>query len=169
MTMEGPGNKKELKYEWSLPTDIERLDEAEQILTEKLVKAGWDEESAEVEEIQTGFKEALVNAIAHGHLKVTKKNGEGKSIYILSQEEQKRNPSDKKIHVTFEANEKRVSIKVRDEGAGFDHEKVSDPTHPENILKESGRGIFFMKKMYFDSVTYNREGNEVTLVKERKS
>lgn len=59
-------------------------------------------------------------------------------------------------------------IKIIDEGKGFDRTEVPDPTSPENLLEPKGRGLLMMKAC-FDSVTYNKKGNEVTLTKERKT
>ena len=42
-----------------------------------------------------------------------------------------------------------------DEGEGFDPQEVADPLAPENILKSSGRGIFFMRS-FMDDVTLRR-------------
>jgi anti-sigma regulatory factor (Ser/Thr protein kinase) len=53
---------------------------------------------------------------------------------------------------------------IRDEGPGFDPHKVPDPTDPENLERESGRGLLLMRS-FMDSVAYNPTGNEVTLVK----
>ena len=41
-------------------------------------------------------------------------------------------------------------IKVRDHGEGFDPEQLPDPLAPENLLKASGRGIFFMRSFMDD-------------------
>ena len=51
---------------------------------------------------------------------------------------------------------------VKDEGHGFDYHNLPDPTAPENILKENGRGIFLMKNLS-DEVEYNEQGNQVSL------
>jgi len=36
---------------------------------------------------------------------------------------------------------------VNDQGSGFDYKHLPDPTAPENIEKEDGRGIFLMKSL----------------------
>ena len=51
---------------------------------------------------------------------------------------------------------------LRDEGPGFDFNNLPDPTSPDNILKENGRGIFLMKNLA-DKVEFVGEGNEVSL------
>jgi serine/threonine-protein kinase RsbW len=68
-----------------------------------------------------------------------------------------------KIHAQIE-NSKLV-IRIKDEGKGFDPSKLPDPTEPENLLKDSGRGVYLMK-VYMDEVKYNvtPSGLETTLV-----
>ena len=41
-------------------------------------------------------------------------------------------------------------ITVLDEGDGFESDTVADPLAPENVLKASGRGIFFMRNFMDD-------------------
>ena len=58
-------------------------------------------------------------------------------------------------------------MRVLDQGEGFDPEEVADPLAPENLLKSSGRGIFFMRS-FMDDVTLRRAsegGMEVRMVK----
>ena len=58
-------------------------------------------------------------------------------------------------------------VRVLDQGEGFDPQEVADPLAPENILKSSGRGIFFMRN-FMDDVTLRRAaegGMEVRMVK----
>ena len=52
---------------------------------------------------------------------------------------------------------------IRDDGGGFDWRKLP-AVEPENLLAFNGRGIF-LTKIYFDEVTFNDTGNEVTLRK----
>lgn len=52
---------------------------------------------------------------------------------------------------------------VSDNGGGFDHEHLPDPTAPENIEKENGRGIYLMRHLA-DDVEYNDIGNQVTVL-----
>jgi serine/threonine-protein kinase RsbW len=70
-------------------------------------------------------KEAVTNSIIHG------------------------NNSDvnKKVTVKITRCHDNIVIKVSDEGAGFDFEKVKDPTNYDNIKEESGRGIFLIRKL----------------------
>ena len=58
-------------------------------------------------------------------------------------------------------------VKIIDQGEGFEPTEVADPLAPENMLKSSGRGIFFMRS-FMDDVQLQRGaegGMEVRLVK----
>jgi serine/threonine-protein kinase RsbW len=56
----------------------------------------------------------------------------------------------------------RATIEIRDSGAGFDHNAVHDPTHPERVLVPGGRGVFLMRRLV-DELQYNEAGNVVCL------
>jgi serine/threonine-protein kinase RsbW len=68
-----------------------------------------------------------------------------------------------RIHAQIE--DSKLIIKIKDEGKGFDPTTLPDPTHPENLLKDSGRGVFLMK-VYMNEVKYNvtPSGMETILV-----
>lgn len=51
---------------------------------------------------------------------------------------------------------------VSDEGPGFDYTNLPDPTAPENILQENGRGIFLMRNLS-DVVEFDNQGKTVTI------
>ncbi len=84
--------------------------------------------------------EAVINSIEHGN----------------------KNNKLKKVTIEVDCSSNRVSIKIKDEGKGFDIEMLEDPTDDSNILKESGRGIHIIRSLS-DSLTYNRKGNSVQL------
>ena len=66
------------------------------------------------------------------------------------------------IDVSVKDNQNKVCFSVKDEGVGFDFENLPDPTSPENLLKENGRGIFLMRSLA-DKVEFTGQGNEVCL------
>ena len=66
------------------------------------------------------------------------------------------------VEVAVLSNESWICFKIKDQGAGFDPEAIPDPTAPENLLKENGRGVFLMKKLA-DGIVYNSKGNRVEL------
>jgi serine/threonine-protein kinase RsbW len=109
--------------------------------------AGLDEDA--VHWIGVAVRESVINAIKHGN----------------------REDYDKLVTVEFTftpvAEPGELVVRVLDEGEGFDPQEVADPLAPENILKSSGRGIFFMRS-FMDDVVLRRGaegGMEVRMVK----
>jgi serine/threonine-protein kinase RsbW len=91
------------------------------------------------------LREALANAIKHGN----------------------RQDLSKRIHLEMDVVGQDLRISIRDEGEGFDPAAVDDPLAPENRLKTSGRGIFYMKT-FMDDVRFRKleaGGMEITLTK----
>jgi len=80
----------------------------------------------------------------------------------------KRDP-DKKVHLTIHASAAGVEVVVRDEGTGFSPENLSNPLDPENLLRESGRGVFIMRSL-MDEVKFDfsQGGTQVTIIKRKK-
>ena len=109
--------------------------------------AGLDEDT--VHWIGVAVRESVINAIKHGN----------------------REHPDKHVTVEFafvpEDAPTELVVRVVDEGEGFEPQEVADPLAPENILKSSGRGIFFMRS-FMDDVQLHRApegGMEVRMVK----
>ena len=73
----------------------------------------------------------------------------------------KANPN-KNIEVTFKVKDNRIFFIIKDEGSGFDHTTLPDPTDPKNIEKPTGRGIFLMKHLA-DNVAFEDKGTKVIL------
>lgn len=69
----------------------------------------------------------------------------------------------KKVSIDFDQTVDQFIITVADEGPGFNHDSIPDPTHHHNIRKESGRGIFIMKE-YADKVIFSKNGSVVKLI-----
>jgi len=82
--------------------------------------------------------EAVTNAIEHGN-----KNDKNKNIYL-----------------NYKQTDNKLIFKIKDEGNGFDYKNIPDPTLPENIEKEDGRGIFLIKNLA-DELEFNDNGSEI--------
>jgi len=61
----------------------------------------------------------------------------------------------KKVIIDVEIKNSKLIVKVKDEGEGFDPGEIPDPTEPENLLKDHGRGVYLMK-VYMDDLEYKR-------------
>src|SRR5262249_3204890 len=98
--------------------------------------------------VSVAIRESVINAIKHGN----------------------RNDASKHVFVEFETATVEVpalTIRVRDQGDGFDPETIADPLAPENLLKSSGRG-FFLIRNFMDAAQLQRApegGMEICMVK----
>jgi len=74
------------------------------------------------------------------------------------------NKTDKNKNVLLSAtlHDEQIVFIVSDEGQGFDHQSLPDPTAPENIEKVGGRGIFLIKNLA-DEVSFKSEGRTLEL------
>lgn len=68
----------------------------------------------------------------------------------------------KKVVINYLAENNILTFSIKDEGKGFDYKKLPDPTHPDNIEKPHGRGVFLMRNLA-DEILFNETGSEITL------
>jgi serine/threonine-protein kinase RsbW len=134
----------ELHEALTLPSTLSTVEVVEAKATEYAQKAGFDEDTGS--QIAMVSREAAVNAVLHGN---------------------KKDPA-KQVRATFDLTSEDLTIKVADEGEGFDPSTIPDPLSPEWLLKPSGRGVFLMRAI-MDEVNFRQlsPGAEITLVKHR--
>jgi len=126
-----------------LASSFENIEVAERTLLDLVSLAGCtpDDEYWMV----TALREALANAIRHGNCQDVSK----------------------KVRVSFIIMDDKLTMRVEDEGEGFEPAEVPDPTDPKNLLRPSGRGIFYMRQ-FMDQVDFApapRGGTAVTMVR----
>ena len=135
----------ETTTELSLPSRIDTVATAAGAIAEFVSRLGISEEAAFG--IDMAVREAVTNAVLHGNRQDEKKS----------------------VDITLKSSPDAVEISVHDQGPGFNPEEVPDPTAQENILKASGRGIFFMRT-FMDEVNWLIRpdgGTTVRMVKRR--
>lgn len=121
-------------------------------------------------QVSTALAEALGNAIDHGNLELDSlvREKDGTHVYAQLRQERSQKPPyrDRKVHVVERITPDQVTYVVRDEGKGFDHSLIPNPTDAENLLKASGRGLMLIRT-FMDDTRFNETGNEITMVKRR--
>lgn len=119
-----------------------------QVLSDRMTQlAAFDDDA--IHWVGVAVRESVINAIKHG-------NREDRGKFVT-------------IEFAFTPVEAPTELVVRviDQGEGFEPTEVADPLAPENMLKSSGRGIFFMRS-FMDDVQLQRGpdgGMEVRMVK----
>ncbi len=114
-----------------LASRFESIEVAERTLLDLCVQAGCGGEDEYW--LVTALREALANAIRHGN----------------------RQDPVRKVRVELSIRDRTVTMRVEDEGEGFDLAAVPDPTSPENLLRPSGRGIFYIRQ-FMNRVEFSR-------------
>ena len=125
------------------PSTLDSVDIAEGAIIQAAEDAGFDEDTRH--QISMAARECLVNAVVHGN----------------------RYNRNKMVHLSVTAENGRFTIKIKDQGEGFQRSEVPDPLHEENVLRHSGRGLFLMEA-FMDEMKVQQaspSGTEVTLVK----
>jgi serine/threonine-protein kinase RsbW len=89
----------------------------------------------------TALREAIANAIRHGN----------------------RQDPERSVLLDFRIHDGEVTIRVEDEGEGFNLEAIPDPTDPDYLLRPSGRGIFYMRQ-FMTRVEFSRTPGGGTVV-----
>ena len=121
--------------------------------------------------VGVALEEALTNALYHGNLGVSSdlKERDDRAFAVLADQRRGQSPyRDRRIHVVAQLTPFEAVITVRDEGSGFDPSKLLDPTDPENLDRPSGRGLLLIRT-FMDDVRHNPTGNQITMVKRRKT
>jgi serine/threonine-protein kinase RsbW len=111
-------------------SSIEAVNEAATAVSEFLSRAGVSEDV--VFGIEMAVREAVTNAVLHGN----------------------KLDETKFTEVSLKTSPGVFDITVHDQGTGFNPSDIPDPTKEENLLKTSGRGIFFMRN-FMDEVEWS--------------
>jgi len=131
------------KTQSTLDSTLESVDKAEAMVVEQAAKAGFDED--EQGQIGMAVRECMVNAVVHGN----------------------RYSKNKKVHFAVDRTREALTIVIGDEGQGFDVNSLPDPLAPENLLRQSGRGLLLIRAFMDECDLHLRPGGgtEVRLVK----
>jgi serine/threonine-protein kinase RsbW len=126
-----------------LKSALESIDEAERLVVDAVGVAGI--RGDELQNLGMAVRESVVNAVVHGN----------------------RYNARKRVHLEVVDATDRVTVTVTDEGEGFDLTALPDPVAEHNLLQQSGRGIFLIRKFSDEFLIRRREpnGTEVKLVK----
>ena len=124
-------------------------------------------DESELVRVSVALHESLTNAINHGNLELDSElRQEDEQLFFDLGESRKLiwPYCDRRVHVVASLGDERVQFVIRDEGPGFDHQKVLDATEVENLERIGGRGLLLIRS-FMDEVSYNARGNEITLIK----
>ena len=130
------------KVSYRMESTLESVNKAEEMAGQLAAKAGFDEDSRDG--ITMAVREAMINAVLHGN------------AY----------DPNKRVNLSLEQNDRELVVTISDEGRGLDPDEIPDPLAAENLMKQSGRGIFLIRA-FQDEVRFRKleQGTEITLIK----
>lgn len=140
--------KEDLGFEKGAPVYLqffsyyEEMDKVSGAILRDMDEAGYCDEY--IRKMKITLTEIMANAISHGN-----------------KEDHKR-----KVTVGHLVEKASTTVAVMDEGNGFDPDSVPDPTLPENLVRDSGRGLFIVRN-FVDEMHFSRKGNRVLIRKHR--
>lgn len=126
-----------------LDSTLDSIDVAEAEVLRLAGDAGMSEEDQH--RLGMAVRESMVNAVVHGN----------------------RYSAHKKVAVNILLQPDRLTVRIEDEGEGFELKSVPDPLAEENLLRQSGRGILLIQAFVDQFEVRRREGagTEAVLVK----
>lgn len=133
----------EAELRLTLPSDIRLVQDAVDVVARHLEASFVDRHTIRFN-LRVALAEALINAILYGNLE-----DETKGV---------------RVRVLFGRH--AVEMEVTDEGLGFDHRHLPDPTQPANRLLPRGRGLFLVRQL-MDEVRFNDTGNSICMMLRR--
>ncbi|RPH95593.1 ATP-binding protein [candidate division KSB1 bacterium] len=125
-----------------LPSSLDQLEQIDQVVERMAREMGFAEEVRS--DLGICVTEAAGNAIVHAH-------GERAEI---------------PVEICIERYADHMQISVRDHGPGFYSQEIPDPTLPENLLKDHGRGLHLIRAL-MDHVEIRRlpDGMQIIMIK----
>ncbi len=135
-----------IEIEVWIPSDVGYIERVVEMVRRQVAVMSFDARHVMLN-VPVALTEALSNAILRG-------NGDEPG---------------KHVHVRVSMTTRRLVMEVKDEGRGFDLERCTrDPTSPENVEREDGRGLFLMRSLMDSVERYDEDGNVVRLTLNRR-
>ena len=128
------------RKEFYIPSDLTLVQKTSADVLAFLKPAGLSEGQAF--DIRLCLEEALINAMKYGNK--------------LKEEIA--------VRLEVEYDEDEIRIQVEDQGEGFKLKNLALCTEDNNLLKNSGRGIYLIHQL-MDRVSYSAKGNSLLMIK----
>ena len=124
-----------------IPSDVHYIEGVVELATRKCRELDMPSRLCSLN-VRVALAEAISNAILRG-------NGHAR---------------DKHVRIRAMVTDEAIVFDVTDEGPGFDlAADRPDPTSPENLESEEGRGLFLMRSLMDDVERFQSDGNVVRL------
>ncbi len=110
----------------NIPSSVDQIEKVDEFVESFATSLGFQSDA--LADIGICVTELVMNAIVHAH------------------KEQAEIP----VKIRIEGGVEGLRVSVRDYGPGFETNAIPDPTSPENIYEDHGRGILIVRAMMDD-------------------
>jgi serine/threonine-protein kinase RsbW len=136
----------EFDIDLQIPSDVRYIEGIVELVTRHCEELAFPRRHCTLN-VPVALTEALSNAILRGN----------------------REDAAKSVRVRARVDERVLIMEVVDEGGGFDLDScTADPTLPENLLREDGRGLYIMRSLMNSVERLTDGGNVVRLTLQRE-
>ena len=126
-------------FSLTITSDSVHLVKVDNLCTKAIKACGMNESDGD--DFAIAVTEIVNNAIHHGNI----------------------NNKEKKVYINIRIVKSKLEASIKDEGNGFNPDQIGNPLDPQNLMKESGRGIFLIKQLT-DSLDYNFSDNGTEII-----
>ena len=128
------------KKEFQVPSALSEVQKTSEAVLSFLKPLALSE--ADLFDIRLCLEEALINAMKYGN----------------------KLKEDLPVRLAVECGKGEIRIRIEDQGEGFKPKNLKSCTEDENLLKNSGRGVYLIHQL-MDKVVYSSKGNSLLMVK----
>jgi CheY-like chemotaxis protein len=149
-------------FEFRLLNELDLIDPLVDMIQEIACSHGFCEQRDRAN-LGIALEAALANAMVRGNLEMNREEFPVATPENMSQRSALESYADRRVYFRASITPEVATFLVRDEGPGFDVVKTFENTRADAASGETGRGLMLMDSL-MDEVTFNEQGNEVTLV-----
>lgn len=170
------GSLTRTEFAFQLSNDVELIDPLVDLLLQMMAGMRLCDSTGRVR-VGLAIEHALLNALYRGNLEISlaemlttrEMMVQGPPSAGLAEQRLSQSPyCDRRIDLDVKMSPDEARFVIRDEGPGFDTSKLPSRGNPEALEDKGGHGLLLMRT-FMDEVTFNAQGNEVTMVKRREA
>jgi CheY-like chemotaxis protein len=164
------------EFSFQLSNDIALVDPLIDLLLQMMMGMKLCDSTGRLR-VGLAIEHALLNAMYRGNLEISAEQmrttrelliQEPPTAGLVEQRLSQAPYCNRKIYLEARMSLEQASFSVRDEGPGFDVSKLPGQGDPDTLENEGGHGLLLMQT-FMDEVTFNAQGNEVTMLKRREA
>jgi serine/threonine-protein kinase RsbW len=134
-------NVTRLPFDIRIPSDLRYIERIVEVVSRECAELAFPPQACTLN-VPVALSEALSNAILYGN----------------------HEDANKRVRVRASIVDRSLVLEVADEGAGFDLDACTrDPTSPQNIGREDGRGLYLMRRLMDRVERFTDGGNVIRL------